>query len=70
MALTPGSRFGCYEVAGEIGAGGMGVVYRAKDTKLDRDVAIKALPESMAADAFPRRPQRTNPRGSHPTARK
>ena len=51
MALTPGTRFGSYEVAGEIGAGGMGVVYRARDTKLDREVAIKALPESMAADA-------------------
>ena len=51
MALSPGSRFGPYEVAGEIGAGGMGVVYRATDTTLDRDVAIKVLPESMASDA-------------------
>ena len=51
MAISPGTRFGPYEVADEIGAGGMGVVYRATDTKLKRDVAIKVLPESLAADA-------------------
>ena len=50
MALTPGSRIGSYEIAGEIGAGGMGVVYRATDTNLKRDVAIKVLPESLAGD--------------------
>ena len=48
MALSPGTRFGPYEVADEIGAGGMGVVYRATDTNLKRDVAIKVLPESLA----------------------
>ena len=51
MSLSAGTRFGPYEVADEIGAGGMGVVYRATDTTLDREVAIKVLPESMAADA-------------------
>ncbi len=50
MALSAGTRFGPYEVAGEIGAGGMGVVYRATDTNLKRSVAIKVLPESLAAD--------------------
>ncbi len=50
MALSPGTRFGPYEVADQIGAGGMGVVYRATDTKLKRDVAIKVLPESLATD--------------------
>ncbi|MHC5003652.1 MAG: protein kinase domain-containing protein [Planctomycetota bacterium] len=42
---------GPYELRAEIGRGGMGVVYQARDTKLDRDVAIKALPEAMAGDA-------------------
>jgi serine/threonine protein kinase len=51
MAIEPGTRFGPYEVADEIGAGGMGVVYQATDTKLKRDVAIKVLPESLATDA-------------------
>ncbi len=50
MALSPGTRFGPYKVADEIGAGGMGVVYRATDTNLKRDVAIKVLPESLATD--------------------
>ena len=47
MALSPGTRFGPYEVADEIGAGGMGVVYLADDLKLDRKVAIKFLPEQL-----------------------
>ena len=50
MALPPGTRFGPYEVAVQIGVGGMGEVYRARDTKLDRDVAIKVLPASLAGD--------------------
>ena len=51
MALSPHTRFGPYEIAESIGAGGMGEVYRATDTKLKRDVAIKVLPESFASDA-------------------
>ena len=50
MALTPGARLGPYEIAGPIGAGGMGEVYRARDTNLNRDVAIKVLPEAFAQD--------------------
>ena len=45
MSLAPGTRLGPYEVVAPIGAGGMGEVYRAKDTRLDREVAIKVLPE-------------------------
>ena len=51
LALTPGTRLGPYEVVSALGAGGMGEVYRARDTKLDRDVAIKILPEAFAHDA-------------------
>ena len=50
MSLAPGTRLGPYEITGQIGAGGMGEVYRARDTKLDRAVAIKILPEAFAAD--------------------
>ena len=51
MSLITGTRLGPYEIVAPIGAGGMGEVYRAKDTKLNRDVAIKVLPESFALDA-------------------
>jgi eukaryotic-like serine/threonine-protein kinase len=51
MPLTPGTRLGPYEVQDPIGVGGMGEVYRARDTKLGRDVALKILPEAFAADA-------------------
>ena len=51
MALTPGSRLGSYEINAPLGEGGMGVVYRATDSKLKREVAIKVLPEAFAADA-------------------
>jgi eukaryotic-like serine/threonine-protein kinase len=50
MTLPRGTRLGPYEILAPIGAGGMGEVYRARDSKLDRDVAIKVLPESVAAD--------------------
>ena len=50
MPLSAGTRFGPYEILAPIGAGGMGEVYRARDTKLDRDVAIKVLPAALAQD--------------------
>ena len=57
MAFSPGTRLGVYEVGASIGAGGMGEVYRARDTRLNRDVAIKALPT-------PSRPTRSGWRAS------
>jgi Tol biopolymer transport system component len=51
MSLSPGSRLGPYEIMSAIGAGGMGEVYRARDTNLGRDVAIKVLPDAFARDA-------------------
>jgi eukaryotic-like serine/threonine-protein kinase len=50
VSLPTGSRLGPYEILGPLGAGGMGEVYRARDTNLSRDVAIKVLPENFAAD--------------------
>ncbi|MFI5183550.1 MAG: serine/threonine protein kinase, partial [Vicinamibacteria bacterium] len=49
MALRAGERLGPYEILGLIGAGGMGEVYRARDTRLSRDVAIKVIPAELAA---------------------
>ena len=51
MTLQAGTRFGAYEIVSAIGAGGMGEVYRAHDTNLGRDVAIKILPDVFAADS-------------------
>src|SRR5436190_21544436 len=50
MPLALGTRLGAYDITGVLGAGGMGEVYRARDTKLQRDVAIKVLPEALAHD--------------------
>jgi len=50
-ALTPGARLGPYAILGPLGAGGMGEVYRARDPRLDRDVAVKVLPRALAGDA-------------------
>ena len=56
MSLAPGTRLGAYDVLGLIGAGGMGEVYRARDTRLNRDVALKVFPEQFTSD--PDRPAR------------
>jgi serine/threonine protein kinase len=50
MPLTVGTRLGSYEILSALGAGGMGEVYRARDTRLDREVAIKVLPEVFVSD--------------------
>jgi eukaryotic-like serine/threonine-protein kinase len=50
MTIAPGTTFGPYEIGTPLGAGGMGEVYRARDTRLGRDVAIKILPKEMSAD--------------------
>ena len=56
MALSPGTRLGPYEILSPLGAGGMGEVYRAKDHKLGRQVAVKVLPEELSSE--PERLQR------------
>ena len=50
MSLSPGTRLGPYEILAPLGAGGMGEVYKAEDTRLDRSVAVKVLPQSLASD--------------------
>ena len=70
MALTPGTRLGVYEVIAKIGEGGMGEVWQARDTTLDRDVALKVLPDQRTSSMFlkvgsnmrsPWPPQRSSP---------
>src|SRR5882757_10279897 len=51
MPITPGSRIGPYEVIAPLGEGGMGVVFRGRDSRLERDVALKLLPDLFASDA-------------------
>ena len=51
MPLTPATRLGTYEIVSPLGAGGMGEVYRARDLRLGRHIALKVLPESLASDA-------------------
>src|SRR5678810_753382 len=50
MPFTPGTRLGTYEIVGTLGAGGMGEVYRAKDLRLGREVAVKVLPAEVSSN--------------------
>ena len=64
MSLAAGTKLGPYEILAPLGAGGMGEVYRARDAKLDREVAIKVLPEAVAED--PERLRALRARGAGP----
>ena len=65
MPLNVGSRIAHYDVTAKIGEGGMGEVYRATDTKLDRQVALKILPEAFATHSAPTRSNRPPRRGRY-----
>ena len=54
MALSPGAKLGPYEILAAVGAGGMGEVYRARDTRLDRTVAVKVIPSHLSSDPISR----------------
>ena len=73
MPLSAGTRLGPYKIIAPLGVGGMGEVYRARDTKLKRDVAIKVLPEAVAADrerlARLQREAKSSPRSIIPISR-
>ncbi len=64
--LSAGTRLGVYEILSLLGAGGMGEVYRARDTKLHRDVAVKILPDAFAADPDRLTPLRAGGPGAGP----
>ncbi len=72
MALSVGTRIGVHEIGALLGAGGMGEVYRARDTKLGRDVALKILPAALTAEADRvsrfKREARLSPRSIIPTS--
>jgi serine/threonine protein kinase len=71
MSLRVGTRLGPYEITGALGAGRMGEVYRATDTTLGRQVAIKVLPDAFSQDAErPSARQRRWPRSTIPTSRR
>ncbi len=66
MPLTNGTKLGPYEIVAPLGSGGMGEVYRARDSKLGRDVAVKVLSEALASDARAYSPGSSGRPGSWP----